>query len=170
MSMAAIVGLVDAGVLRVEEDGTIWRDAVVTSAGIRQIASRRAESNGRGYRRVTAWVGGVCHSVYAHRLVWVVLVGPIHDGLQINHKDLNKTNNHPSNLEVVTGAENIQHSYANGSPAPWHKAQAWRGRPRRNTAAGVAEAKRMRAGGATLANIAAAMGISVSHAHRMVNA
>ena len=47
------------------------------------------------------------------------LVGAIPDGLQINHRDLNKQNNRPITSEVVTGSENIAHSYAHGRTEPW---------------------------------------------------
>lgn len=51
---------------------------------------------------------------YAHRLVAdLFLFNP--DNLpEVNHKDLNKLNNHHSNLEYCTHAFNIQHSYKNG--------------------------------------------------------
>lgn len=46
----------------------------------------------------------------AHRLVYTMFVGPIKDGLELNHKDLDKSNNHYSNLEVVTRWDNICHA------------------------------------------------------------
>ena len=45
------------------------------------------------------------HSV--HRLVWKTFVGPIPEGMQINHKDENKTNNSLENLEIVTPKQNM---------------------------------------------------------------
>lgn len=48
--------------------------------------------------------------VYAHRIVYLVHHGDIPDGMQINHKDGNKWNNHPKNLECVTHRENGLHS------------------------------------------------------------
>lgn len=49
-----------------------------------------------------------------HSLVAEVALGPRPEGLVINHKDANKLNNHPSNLEYCTIAENIQHSIEHG--------------------------------------------------------
>lgn len=52
---------------------------------------------------------------YVHRLMaaaWVYNNDPKHR-YQVNHKDLNKQNNHPDNLEWVTHRENIQHLYSN---------------------------------------------------------
>lgn len=48
---------------------------------------------------------------YAHRLVWVHNNGPIPKGVEVNHKDGDKTNNRLDNLELVTHAKNIEHSY-----------------------------------------------------------
>jgi len=45
-----------------------------------------------------------------HRLVYQTFVGPIPKGMEINHKDLNKANNHYSNLEVLTHRDNIIHA------------------------------------------------------------
>lgn len=42
-----------------------------------------------------------------HRLVWKTFVGPIPEGMQINHKDENKSNNSLENLEVVTPKQNM---------------------------------------------------------------
>jgi len=48
-----------------------------------------------------------------HRLVVESFIGPIADGLEVNHKDLNKHNNNVSNLEIVTRRQNIIHFHAN---------------------------------------------------------
>lgn len=47
-----------------------------------------------------------------HRLVCSTFLGPIPHGLEVNHKDGDPSNNRLVNLEVVTKAENIQHSIA----------------------------------------------------------
>lgn len=48
---------------------------------------------------------------YVHRLVYETFVGDIPKGLEINHKDGNRSNNNVDNLEVLTHRENIEHSY-----------------------------------------------------------
>lgn len=48
-----------------------------------------------------------------HRVVYTAFLGEIPDGLQINHIDGNKANNHLSNLEVCTPSENTKHAYDN---------------------------------------------------------
>lgn len=49
----------------------------------------------------------------AHRLVAKVFIGSIPDKYQVNHIDGIKTNNHFSNLEIVTASENVQHAHLN---------------------------------------------------------
>lgn len=51
---------------------------------------------------------------FVHRLVWLAFGGDIPEGKQINHKDGNHLNNHISNLECVTGRENVDHATENG--------------------------------------------------------
>jgi hypothetical protein len=48
------------------------------------------------------------HSV--HRMVWEAFNGPIDGRLEINHKDLDRSNNRIANLELVTHKQNIQHA------------------------------------------------------------
>jgi len=162
-TIAAAVELVRSGVLSVDECGRIWR---LKSNG-NAIAPRRAENpSGHGYLRVTFQRSGGLSQVMAHRLVWVVFRGDIPDGLQINHKDGNKRNNSPDNLEVVTPAENIQHSYRSGRTRPWSRTSEWRGRPivSNQTKDQIREA---RATGVKLVDLAARFGLSVTHTQRI---
>jgi hypothetical protein len=59
---------------------------------------------------------GYCHvhlrpkTGRVHRLVWEAFIGKIPTGMEINHKDGNKQNNHIDNLEVVYTRENQSHS------------------------------------------------------------
>lgn len=66
-----------------------------------------------GYHMVN---GNVSHSrtPSVHRIVYETFVGDIPEGLQINHLDGNKSNNHLSNLEVCTASENVKHAFATG--------------------------------------------------------
>lgn len=49
-----------------------------------------------------------------HRLVAAAFLGPIPDGYEVNHKDLNKKNNKVRNLEYLTGKQNIRHAVMHG--------------------------------------------------------
>lgn len=54
-----------------------------------------------------------CRNHYVHRLVWEAFVGPIPEGLQINHKDENKSNNSLENLELMTSKQNNNYGTKN---------------------------------------------------------
>ena len=43
-----------------------------------------------------------------HRMVWTMFRGPIPYGLQLDHLDFDKSNNHIANLELVTQHENTK--------------------------------------------------------------
>jgi hypothetical protein len=64
-----------------------------------------------GYIQVGLYKNGKINTLLAHRLVWEGCVGPIPEGMQINHKDGDRTNNKIINLEVCTAKENINHSW-----------------------------------------------------------
>ena len=49
-----------------------------------------------------------------HQCVAAAFLGPCPPGHEINHKDGDKTNNRPSNLEYVTAKANIQHAFRRG--------------------------------------------------------
>lgn len=68
--------------------------------------------------------------IYIHRIVAQTFL-ELKDGKVVNHKDLDKTNNSLSNLEVVTQKENIRHAQLNnreirskGKDHPKHKTVA----------------------------------------------
>jgi hypothetical protein len=46
-----------------------------------------------------------------HRLLWEAFVGPIFGRLEINHKNLNRSDNRLENLELVTHRDNILHAH-----------------------------------------------------------
>lgn len=52
--------------------------------------------------------------VQIHQIVALFYLGKKPEGMCVNHKDGNKLNNRPSNLEYVTIAENIKHSIRHG--------------------------------------------------------
>lgn len=52
------------------------------------------------------------HYVLLHRLVWMLQNGEIPEGMEVDHIDRNKGNNHPSNLRLATKSENAQNRTA----------------------------------------------------------
>ena len=131
--------------IEVRADGTIWR----TVSHGRPCEPRRIDNPDRskGYLNVRLPRDGRWRTYKAHRLVWEWYHGPIPPGQQVNHRNLDKSDNRIENLELVT--------------------QRWRGRPRitDETKAAMREA---RSAGSTLTEIAARFGCSVTHAHRIV--
>ena len=49
-----------------------------------------------------------------HRVVAEAFLGPCPDGIEVNHKDLNKLNNRLENLEFMTRKQNARHALENG--------------------------------------------------------
>ena len=67
-----------------------------------------------GYMRVGLSKKGVTTNHLVHRLVMAAFVGQCPDGKEVNHKDCDKTNNIPDNLEYVTSSENQLHAFTFG--------------------------------------------------------
>ena len=59
-----------------------------------------AYKNPKGYGKFNQW--------YAHRFSYIHLIGPIPDGLQIDHLCLNTSCVNPEHLEAVTLQENVR--------------------------------------------------------------
>ena len=68
------------------------------------------KSNGRDYKRFTVRADGKLKSYLAHRLIAEVFVPNPKNYPCINHKDGDKGNNHPLNLEWCTHRQNMRHA------------------------------------------------------------
>ena len=77
---------------------------------------RKDVQSGRGYRAVQlSDNNGKKKRHYIHRLVAYAFLGtPPSPTCEVNHKDLDKTNNVVDNLEWCTPEENMHHAYLNG--------------------------------------------------------
>lgn len=67
------------------------------------------QTSANGYKQVQLIEGNCRIFVYVHRIVAVAFLKNPHGKNEVNHKDLDKTNNHYSNLEWVTRKENMRH-------------------------------------------------------------
>jgi hypothetical protein len=66
----------------------------------------------RGYSIVRLFNGSrkTAKDILVHILVAASFLGEKPNGMQVNHIDGNKSNNHINNLEYLTGKENMQHA------------------------------------------------------------
>lgn len=70
-----------------------------------------------GYQRCTFQANKVRKYVRVHRAVAEAWLGQIPTGYHVNHKDGDKLNNSPCNLEIVTSLENHRHATLHGLKA-----------------------------------------------------
>jgi hypothetical protein len=85
-----------------------------------------------GYRQLALCIGDkntkARKTFYPHRLVAEYFVENPSGYNTVNHKDLDKTNNHSFNLEWTTQSENIRHYYlsnAKGKPREMKAVEQW---------------------------------------------
>lgn len=67
-----------------------------------------------GYPSVVLWKKGKPTTNYIHRLVAAAFIGKLLQGMVVNHKDGCKTNNHVTNLEIITQSGNRSHAVRTG--------------------------------------------------------
>lgn len=68
----------------------------------------------RNYLQATVSIGGKPFGAKAHRLVLAAFDRPARAGEACNHRDCDKLNNRPDNLEWVTPKQNTAHAFSNG--------------------------------------------------------
>jgi hypothetical protein len=101
------------GVIEILEDGTvlkIMRRKSVSLAWVpRRTPSVICNPNRQGYLTYMWWDDTrQPRVVRVHRMVYACFNGELLDGYEIHHRDNNKVNNHPDNLEQVTHEENMR--------------------------------------------------------------
>lgn len=107
--------------------GELWCDAVDPESGS-SLPGWKVSSHGRvrsslgvvsigskttqGYRRVGTRSGSFERKFYVHRLVARAFLGacPLPSPWDVNHKDLDRSNNRVQNLEYLSRADNIRHA------------------------------------------------------------
>lgn len=99
-SLGNLYEISSTGILRNIKTGKIVRGYVEKNGYVRVRIENKALS---GVVRTTI-----------HRLVAEAFIPNPEGKTQVNHKDLDKQNNDVSNLEWVTGSENMKHAYSNG--------------------------------------------------------
>lgn len=91
----------------------------VTDSGIVSLNGKQKKQyvDKQGYKRVGVWIPKDKKTIVVrvHTLVALAFIDPEYTskGLVVNHKDLNKSNNLLSNLEVVTEKSNAIHAVIN---------------------------------------------------------
>lgn len=75
-------------------------------------------TNRKGYKTVSLKVLDQKCTREVHRLVASAFIDGDHVGMDVHHKDSNKTNNRLSNLEYCTRKENIRHAIKDGVMKP----------------------------------------------------
>lgn len=120
MSELVAYDAVRNGELEIDADGNIWRIAIrrwnrwkgefITTPCERH----RAEHDTGAYLQVGLRMSKKKVNANAHRLVFMHFNGEVPEGMTINHKNGNKKDNRPENLEAVTYSENVKHAYRTG--------------------------------------------------------
>lgn len=149
------LALVRAGVFRIDPDGTIWRLKQGRQHGPlpRQMGAKPGKD---GYHRFGVLLDGKAVTLYVHRVVWIWFKGPIPDGMEVNHKNLNKSDCAPSNLELTTHQKNVAHAGRHGK-------MSGGGVVKLNHDIARECRRRVAAGEATASQLAAEYGVSYSH-------
>jgi hypothetical protein len=160
-----VYGAVRSGELEIDSEGRVWRVAKRTgnrwTPGSRVTACERVRAemeNGTGYLQVRAMVEWKRFYAAAHRLVWLHVNGPIPDGMTINHKNGDKTDNRPANLELASYSEQRVHS-RDVLGARAHKPAGALNPKCQTTEAAVVEMRRLRAAGMMVKEIAERFGM-----------
>jgi hypothetical protein len=83
----------------------------------------------QGYGRYNRTIGGKRRAIQAHRLVYETEVGPIPEGMSLDHLCQNKWCVNPHHMEVVTRGENVSRGTENfewkNRIAHWHETGRW---------------------------------------------
>jgi len=97
------------GIYEVSNRGQVRR--LHTARGYKALRVLVGSKDSSGYPQVLLRKDNKTHSKKVHRLVAEAFLGPIPEGMQVNHKDRNRANANVENLEYVTPQGNTIHGY-----------------------------------------------------------
>lgn len=97
----------DLGRIRISKDA-------LDARGTKRCAGRIRPShpNKLGYWRICFKINGKAHNQFVHRLVMAAFVGACQKGMEVNHKNGDRSDNRLCNLEYVTRQENSDHAFS----------------------------------------------------------
>lgn len=90
------------------------KKGIVISEKFDKVRVLKGTISSSGYHAIHMCIDGVRTKIPVHDIVTYCWIGPKQKGLQVNHKNGVKLDNHASNLEYCTNAENIQHAVRTG--------------------------------------------------------
>lgn len=101
------------GYYQVSNKGRVrsWKDSAPKRVNKPRLLKLQARN---GYKFVALSKNGNKKSIYVHRLVAKAFIPNAESKPQVNHKDLDRSNNIVTNLEWCTGHENMRHASING--------------------------------------------------------
>lgn len=82
---------------------------------------KKCRIDNTGYVYTNIQYNGVHKTIKPHRLIALYLIPNPNNKEFVNHMDLDKLNNHISNLEWVTPSENAIHYHCNTTKPTWNK-------------------------------------------------
>lgn len=94
----------------IDNDGNVFSNKFITKSKIKRKFKQLKTQMFNGYSIISLYKEGYQKSYFVHRLVALTFLGePSSPDLVVNHKDGNRLNNIPDNLEWVTQKENMHH-------------------------------------------------------------
>jgi hypothetical protein len=101
----------DLGRIRRMKNKTIYKDGRIAHFSETILNPGK---NKKGYLVVYLSIKSKKHTITVHKLIAKTFIENPENKKTVNHKDLNKENNHIKNLEWATNLENMQHAFENG--------------------------------------------------------
>lgn len=101
------------GLVELDSEGCFWRIAKKSGNGhiVPCLCHRAEHRRPNGYLDIPVWFENHSYYPLTHRVLWAYLHdGEIDESLEVNHIDLDKTNNRLDNLELVSHRANRRHA------------------------------------------------------------